>query len=684
MKKLKFPIISFLLFLSVFAFASEKSLIAVSGDGQTGIRGYPLKNDFIVKVTDNDGKPAGNVKVDFSIIKTNAEENGKDLSRIEISGVYTDNDGYARAKLALGKNSRGEIIVVASCAQATENAVFKVLVFNKNWIAIMLVNLAGGLALLLFGMTFINNSLQKAAGHKFRSVLTSVTSSRVKGLTSGFFMTALNQSSSATVLLVVSLVGAGLLSFFQSMSVSLGASIGSTITGQLVAFRLVEFALPIIALGYLISFVAGGKRLSSIGDAIFGFGILFFGMKLMSDAMVPVTLNPVFLDFVTQIQSPLFGVLAGIGITIVMQSSGAVVGIVIALAASNVISLNQAVCLALGSQVGTCITVVLGAVKFPRNAKRTMIWQIMQQTIAVVLVFPFLQYVSIGGEGVWYVFVKWFTKTFFFTEDIGRQIAMSHTLAAVLNAVVLLPFLKYLQKGVFLIYPFKNSEIAFGTIYIDIKNIEKNTDKALSLSKEEIQRLGEFVLDMLNFSIKALKTKNIEIPESISYKGMKIDMLNKEIVPYLAKVGQKRLSAEQSKTEIELLYIVSDLDEIADIIDRNLMHIARKKIRSYSRFSNEGMADIKKIHAAVYDNFAKAMNAFNSGDAGLAKEAAASKPTIRLLESELRKKHIARLHANLQESIETSGLHMDILDQYTRINSLVCDIGNILSENQRI
>jgi phosphate:Na+ symporter len=679
MKKLKFPIISFLLFLSAFAFASDISLSAVSGDGQTGIRGYPLKNDFIVKLVGKDGQPAVNVKVDFSIIKTNSEENGKDLSRIEIPAVYTDKDGYARAKLTLGENSREDIIVVASCAQASENAVFKVLVFNKNWIAIMLVNLAGGLALLLFGMTFINKSLQKAAGHKFRLALTSVTSSRLKALTSGFFMTALNQSSSATVLLVVSLVGAGLLSFFQSMSVSLGASIGSTITGQLVAFRLVEFALPIIALGYLISFVSGGKRLSSVGDAIFGFGILFFGMKLMSDAMVPVTLNPVFLDFVTQIQSPLFGILAGIGITIVMQSSGAVVGIVIALAASNVISLNQAVCLALGSQVGTCITVVLGAVKFPRNAKRTMVWQIMQQTIAVVLVFPFLQYISVGGEGAWYVFVKWFTKTFFFTEDIGRQIAMSHTLAAVLNAAVLLPFLKYLQKGVFLIYPFKNSEIAFGTIYIDIKNIEKNTDKALNLSKEEIQRLGEFVLDMLNFSLKALKTKNIEIPESISYKGMKIDMLNKEIVPYLAKVGQKRLSAEQSKTEIELLYIVSDMDEIADIIDRNLMHIARKKIRSYLRFSNEGMADIKKIHAAVYDNFAKAMNAFSGGDAGLAKEVASSKPSIRLLESELRKKHIARLHANLQESIETSGLHMDILDQYARINSLVCDIGNILS-----
>jgi phosphate:Na+ symporter len=396
--------------------------------------------------------------------------------------------------------------------------------------------------------------------------------------------------------------------------------------------------------------------------------------------MVPVTLNPVFLDFMTHIQSPVFGIFIGIAITIIIQSSGAVVGIVIALAASNVITMSQGVCLALGSQVGTCVTVVLGSVKLPRNAKRTMIWQIVQQILAVILVFPFLQWVSVNGEGAWFVFVKWFTKTFFFTEDMGRQIAMSHTLAAVLNAAVLLPFLKYMQKFVFLVYPFKNSEIAFGTVYIDIKNIEKNTEKALELSIREIQRLAEFVLDMLNSSMKALKTRNVEIPESISYKAMKIDILSKEIVPYIAKVGQKRLSAEQSKAEIKLLYIVSELDEIADIIDRNLMHIAKKKIRSYSRFSDEGIADIKKIHAADYDNLAKAVNAFNANDAGLAKEVADSKPAIRLLETELRQKHIARLHANLQESIETSGLHMDILEQYARINSIVCDIGAILAQ----
>ncbi len=681
MRLFKVFIAAAVLFLSGAAcFASDKTLILVSGDEQTGIRGYPLKEDYIIRAVDSKGMPVSGIKIDFSVARGISNNAKTKITSLSPSVVLTDKNGYAKTKLTLGKDSADETIVVATSDDASGSIIFNTIAFDRNWPVMMIVNLAGGLALLLFGMAFINEALQKAAGQKFRTILTSLTSSKLKGIGSGFFLTALNQSSSATMLLTISLVATGLLSFFQSMSISLGASIGSTITAQLVAFRLVHYALPIIAAGYIISFVSGGKRLSKIGDAVFGFGILFFGMKLMSDAVVPITLNPTFLDFISQIEYPVLGIIAGIAITLIMQSSGAVVGMIIALAASNVLTLYQAVFLALGSQVGTCITVVLGSVRMPRNAKRSMIWQILQQIIAVILVFPFLQIISYRGEGVWFVFVKWFTSTFFFTEDIGRQIAMSHTLVAVLNTVILLPVLKYLQKVVFFFYPFKNEEIAFGTVYIDVKNIEKNTDKALDLSKKEIQRFGEFVLDMHSSSIKSLKTRNIAVPESISNKGIKIDLLNKEIVPYIAKIGQRRLSEEQSKREIKLLYILSDLDEIADIIDRNLMHISKKKINSFSRFSDEGLADIKKIHSAVNENLVKALNAFDTNDKGLAKEVADSKQSIRTLEMELRQKHIARLHANLQESIETSGLHMDILDQYTRINSLICDIGSIITQ----
>lgn len=651
----------------------------VSGDGQTGITGYPLKNDFTVRAVNADGSPCPGIAVKFLLISPLNEEHKKNAGRVFPEETLTGKDGYARSKLVLGKNASGEINVVAFSEQIPGNVIFRTMTFHKNWLAMMVINLAGGLALLLFGMSFINKALQRAAGQNFRNILTSATSSRIRGVISGFSLTSLNQSSSATMLLVIALVSGGAMSFFQSMSVSLGASIGSTVTGQLVAFRLVNYALLIAAAGFALSFFSGGKRLAKAGDAIFGFGILFLGMKLMSDAMTPLTLNPVFLDIITGIKSPSLAILAGIAVTLIIQSSGALVGIVIAMAASGILTLEQSVCLALGSQIGTCITVVIGAVKMPRNAKRTVIWQIFQQTIAVILIFPFLQWVSFNGEGVWFIFVKRFTESLFFTQDIGRQIAMSHTLSAVLNMIILLPLLKYLQKAVFLFYPFRNSEITFGTVYINIKNPEPDINKALELSKLEIQRLGGFVSDMLGNSLKALKTRNIDIPESISNRGLKTDILYREIVPYIAKTGQNKLSREQSEKEIRLLYVLSNLDEISDIVDRNLMHTARKKIRSFSRFSQEGLEDITKIHGVVCENMSKVLNAFSSDDKALASEVAAAKASVRGLVSQLRQKHIARLHANLQESIETSGIHMDVLDQYNRINSMVCDIGAIIS-----
>jgi len=256
---------------------------------------------------------------------------------------------------------------------------------------------------------------------------------------------------------------------------------------------------------------------------------------------------------------------------------------------------------------------------------------------------------------------------------------MSHTFVAFFNMLIMLVFLKYFQKLAFLVYPFKNEEMTFGAVYIDSKSVEKNADKALLLSKKEIQRLGEFVLDMFANSMRALEATGKEVAENVSYKGVKIDLLSKEIIPYIAKVGQKKLTEGQSRQEIKLLYILSDLNEITDIIDRSVINIAKKRIAGFSHFSKEGLDDIKKFHSIIYSNFLKVLNAFDSGDKQMAKEAAESKHDVRTLDSELKKKHIARLHANLKESLETSGMHMDVLDQFTRINSRVCDIGRIIA-----
>jgi len=544
---------------------------------------------------------------------------------------------------------------------------------NNNLI-MMIAGLAGGFALLIFAMSYINDSLQKAAGQQFRTILATLTASRIKGAATGFFLTSLNQSSTATTFLAVGLVSGGMLTLLQFMTVSLGASVGSTITAQLIAFRLTDFALLIIAFGYLLSYGTKGKKISVVGDVIFGFGTLFFAMSLMMNAVAPIAKDHAFLSFMTRTETPALGIVAGVLITLIMQSSGAVVGMVIALAIAGALTLQQSVYLALGSQLGTVVTIVLASFKLPRQAKRAVLWQITQHLIAIILIYPFLKIVSVSGEGVWFIFVKKFTRMFFFTEDIGRQIAMSHSLVAVFNALLLLPLVKYLQRFMFFVYPFKNSEVAFGTVYIDVKKVEEDPHKALELSKSEILRMGGFVSEMLTSSIKAFKTRDLDIPRSISSKGFKIDMLAKEITPYIVNIGKHTLEEKQAKDEVQLLYILADLGDIASIIDRNLMFTARKKISSFSRFSDEGLDDIKAIHLSAVSNLESALTAFETNDKNAAAEIAASSHKYREKESEMRLKHIARLRQNLKESIETSGFHMDILEQYTRINAIICSM----------
>ncbi|MCL2388795.1 MAG: Na/Pi cotransporter family protein [Elusimicrobia bacterium] len=661
------------------AASREVTLIKISGNAQVGIRGYPLKDYFVVRALTLSGEAAANVRVNFDVIPSRYGNREIANGFVSPNVVYTDSYGFAYARFELASNTADEIIVLAYSDAAARNLVFAVTAFSRNWVAIMIANLAGGLALLFFGMFYINNALQKVAGQKIRNILASLTSSKTKSLGTGFFVTFLNQSSTATILLAISFVSAGMLSFYQSMGITLGAAVGSTMMGQLVAFRLIDYALLIIGIGYFVSFFGINKKVSQIADALFGFGLLFYGMKLTTVAMVPVTLNPVFLDFIAQMRSPLLGIGVGIVITLLMQSSGAVVGLVIALASTQVLTLHQAIYLCLGSQIGTCITVVIATLKQTRAARRTMIWQIIHQTASVIIIFPFLALITINGEGVWIVFVKWVTQNIFMSTDVSRQIAMSHTFVAVITAAAFLPLIKPMQKFVMFIYPFKESEIMFNTIYITPSALSE-PQKALALARKEMLRIAEFTLAFVKQSVDLIKAKDTQAIDRAIFDGAQIGALIKETVPYLAKLGQQELKQEQSEEEIKLLYIASDLDEIANVISRNIVPAAQKKVRHNLRFSDEGIADLKKMHNAVYTSLYKVVEALNTGDASAGKQAMQSKQSVRALESELRKRHIARLHADLKESIETSGLHMDILDQYARINSLAADIGKILSE----
>ena len=614
------------LFLMLFPYVCSGQdffLEKISGDKQLAVRGTETKNDLVVRLTDIEKNPAANIKIDFIVADGS-------YGPVQKEQILTDEHGYAKSKIFINKKAEDKLTVIATADVSSNPVYFNISILSKNWIFIMIVTMLGGAALLLCGMFMVNSAFQQIAGQNIRSILRKFTNTRLKGFFTGFIVTGINQSSTATLLLQITLTSAGVMTFFQAMSVTIGASVGSTVTGQLVAFKLVDYALIITAVGYFLSFFSKRRKLIEIGDAIFGFGLLFFGMKLMSDSMLPITLNNDLLETIATLQSPLWLILFGIFFTVLTHSSGATVGIIIVLASSGILSLLQGICICLGAQIGTCSTAIVASITQPRSGKRVMLWHLGYQILGVVLVYPFISFVYYKGELCWTYFVKYFTSTFILSNDIARQIAMSHTLVTLFTAFIVLPLVPLLHKFIMFVYPSSAVEKHFGTAFIDEKYIEE-PEKALKLSKQEIERLSEIVSDVMKDSINALKTKHEIVIDKIKYKCLQISHLADEIIPYITKVGQNELTQKQSQRETMLLYIVADFEQIADVI-----FIEEDKV-----LASQVSDDINKLNEIMH---------------------------------ELKRNHIARLHAGLQESIETSSLHLDVLDQYMKINETLLDI----------
>ena len=668
-------IICLLLLLPAFCFGQDYQLKKISGDKQLALRGNYTKNDFVVQLTDINNFPVSDTKINFLTVQTNfvsEDENNEE--------VFTDEQGYAQTKIFVDKNSDDKLTVIVTADVPCEPLYFTASVLNKNWLLMMIAAILGGGALLLFGMFKINSAFQKIAGQNIRTILTKFTSTRLKGFFTGFLVTGINQSSTATLLLQITLTSAGLMTFFQAMAVTVGASVGSTVTGQLVAFKLVDYALMITAAGYFISFFSKKRKLKEFGEAIFGFGLLFFGMKLMSEAMLPITLNHELLSSIAKINSPLFLIIFGIIFTIISQSSGATVGIVIVLASSGILSLLQGICICLGAQIGTCLTAIVASINQPRSGKRVMFWHLSYQILGVVLVYPFIAFIFYKGQLSWIYFVKFFTQHFVFSTDIARQIAMSHTLVTLCTAFIVLPFIPLLHKFFMFVYPDSSVEKPFGTVFINEETLD-NPDKALTLSKQEIERLCEIVSEVTKDSINALKTRHEIVIDKIKYKCLQISHLTEEIIPYVTKIAQNKLTHEQAQKETTLLYIVSDFEQIADIINRNIVYIAHEKLTRNLKFSDEGLKDLKYLHSLVWTNCSKIVDTFVKYDKTSAAELSYDINKLTSVIHELKTKHIARLHAGLKESIETSALHLDVIDQYMKINETLLDIAvNIIED----
>jgi len=477
----------------------------------------------------------------------------------------------------------------------------------------------------------------------------------------------INQSSSATTVLEAALVGAGLLTFQQSLAVTLGSELGSTFMGQLVAFpAITRLSAIIIAAGFFSSLLTKTKRRKSIAGTILGFGILFLGMDMMSKSLIPLRSYQPFLDLMARIENPIFGIIIGILFTMIVQSSGATSGLTIAMAMSGTISLSQAVPINMGAAVGTCITAVLGSLALNREAKRTAYIHIVFQSIGVVLVFVLLS-IPFRGDRLWLVLAKEFTSRVLGTESLARQIAMAHTFMSVVNHIFIIPMLPLIIKIFNRIYPPMEIEKPFGVRYINDSLIE-TPEIALKLARKEILRGVEIVKVMFDDSVAVFKTRDMEKVREINNIEDNVDILRNEIIPFLTKLAAKELTEKESEKEVTYLYITNEFESIGDVIDKNIMALAEKMVENNYHFSSNGSKDIEKLHGKISVNLAHIIKVIRDDDLILANNITKTGCTIRKLETDLREQHFKRLHDGLQESMETSAVHLDLLDNLKRIN----------------
>ena len=526
----------------------------------------------------------------------------------------------------------------------------------------LIIGLLGGLALFIYGMEKMSDGLKKTAGSQMRSILAALTHNQFLGLTVGAFVTMVIQSSSATTVMLVSFVQAGLMNFTQCLGVILGADIGTTVTAQLIAFKLTDYALLMVFIGAGLRMFARTERLRDIGDIILGFGILFYGMKLMSDTMKPLRSYPIFIDTLKGLESPMLGLLVGTLMTALIQSSSAFTGILIVLAQQNLITLEAGIPMIFGANIGTCITAGLASIGTSRDAKRVALAHVLFKVAGVLLFIfwipAFAQLIRTIGAG--------------FSAGTARDIANAHTIFNVSIGFVFLPFTGLFNRFIILLMPERPANPAFelATRHLDERQIS-NPPVAIELARAEIARVARLLGRMQRaiiipfFSSEARKDEifpSLSLLEGIEMREEKINFLQKEIKTFLLKVGQQAISQKCSDEIYGMISIVKDMESLGDLIHRNMVPLIPKKHALDTDFSDEGREELMIYHEKVCKQLYLLQEAFAERDPDKARKIVLKERKYLDLESQYRIRHLQRMLCDRCESLETHEVHMELMD----------------------
>lgn len=548
----------------------------------------------------------------------------------------------------------------------------------------IIFGLVGGLAIFIYGMNMMSECLQKAAGEKMKKILALLTKNPILGVLAGALTTAVLQSSSATTVMTIGFVSAGLMSLPQAISIILGANIGTTMTAQIIAFKITDYIYLFIFAGFLISFISKKEKVKNIGQTIFAFGLLFLGIETMGDVMKPLASSAFFVNMIGKVSHiPILGVCVGAVMTLVVQSSSATIAVLQNFAAqagpdgvTSIIGLTGAIPILLGDNIGTTITAVLASIGQPKDARRTAfahcVFNISGAILFLFLVKPYaalIQFISPKGNEI---------------DVISRQIANAHTGFNLVMTLIWIPLIPLMVKIVMKLVPDgkgKETEVEVdeNPKYLDNKLIAQPA-AALQLVAKEVMYCAKLVDEMIG---------------KLQYRNGKIDKENAELVEEKAKILQKLyasvndyfaslysggvLTEEQASQSAGMQYILCDIDRIGQLT-REIMETVAKQNKGKHKYSKDALKELKKAMEQIQMIFGSCIQAI-SGDVNMdIKELMRQKEDIMQLGEKMRKNHIARVGKGKCDSKLTIPFN-DVLHNIDRIGNSCVNLVEVAKEN---
>lgn len=527
---------------------------------------------------------------------------------------------------------------------------------------LVVVGLLGGLALFLYGMELTSEGLQRAAADKMKGIIQRLTTNPLMGVVVGIVVTILLQSSGATTVLLVGLTSAGLMTLKQSLGVTLGAGVGTTITPLMMTFNIEQYALLAVAIGFIIMFVAKRQRTRFAGQIVLGVGLLFYGMKVMSDSVGPLRQSEFFVNYLIELGGrPLMALLISTVFTAIIQSSAATVALAISLATQGILPIEAALPIVFGANIGSCATALLSSIGATTEAKRVAISHVVYKAIVAFLLLPLLE-----------PFGALVQMT---SDDIGRQIAYAHVLFNVAMVVVFVPFTSPMAWLMEKIVPARETDtLTAKPKYLD--RMALNTPSvALDLAEQEVLRLQGIVMEMVDAVGEMITARDEKLIEDTLATEEIVDSLYKEVSQYLSDLSQTTLSEADSGRIVALLHVVNDLEHIGDSIVK-IAKNARKKLEGGLRFSDLGREEMLSYHTEVRNVIEAAFESFRTRDAALAQKVLNLEADLTQDERDLRESHIARLRSGLSETRNTTSIHLDVLNGLRQMATHAGDVAH--------